>query len=102
MARTPRKAKAVEQPAPEAVDPVQTDVVQDGIDDAAEQPVELLPEAPTEMPAEISDKIPSQTREATEHRVAIWLSETRYFISTLEHDVGGEAGEIIAWLKARL
>jgi hypothetical protein len=42
------------------------------------------------------------TPEHTEERVKVWLGETKYFLSQLHHDVGGEAGEIIAYLKAKL
>ena len=82
-------------PHPAAVDP-------EPEPGAAEEPVVLEPEPVIEMPKEISDKLPLDTPEATRNRVLIWLAETRYLFSTLEHEVGGEAGEIIAYLKARL
>ena len=48
--------------------------------------------------AGISDKLPMERHAQTIARVETWLAETRYFISTLTHEVDGDAGEIIAWL----
>lgn len=64
--------------------------------------VELTPEPEAPAPTSIDDRLPIDAPEQTRERVRIWLAETRYFISTLEHEVGGDAGEIIAYLKSRL
>ncbi len=64
--------------------------------------VQTVAEADPKPPVEISDKVSPETHAGTEGRVAIFLAEARHFISTLEHDVAGDAGEIIAYLKARL
>lgn len=70
--------------------------------EVAAEPVATVEEDPEPMPAEIEGKIAKETPFATAQRVTVWLSETRYLISTLEHEVDGDAGEIIAYLKARL
>lgn len=114
----PLAPDAVIETVAEAADPAPPEPVADtsaptGAEEPAEapgavfeavagEPVELVPEAPEPMPAEISDKIAPEQHAQTIGRVETWLAETRYFISTLEHEVTGDAGEIIAWLKARL
>lgn len=100
------KTDAVAEAAPESdieasaelAEPVET-VAEPG---ATLEPVELVPEPPEPAPTEIGDHVPPDTPESTRERVKVWLAETRYFFSTLEHEVGGSAGEIIAYLKARL
>jgi hypothetical protein len=68
----------------------------------AQEWVETAAEPEPRAPSEISDKVSLEPKTQTEHRVSVWLAETRYLISTLEHEVTGGAGEIIAYLRARL
>lgn len=68
----------------------------------ADQPVHLVAEAPDVMPDKISDQIGHDTHATTRGRVAIWLAETKYFLSTLQHEVAGPHGELIAHLRERL
>lgn len=68
----------------------------------ASQPVHLVPQPPEAMPSKISDAVTPDSEATTRHRVAIWLAETKYFLSTLQHEVAGEHGELIARLKERL
>lgn len=54
------------------------------------------------MPKQISDHIVPEPLESQEGRVAIWVAETRYLMSTLTADFDGEIGEILAFLKHHL
>ena len=70
-------------------------------DEVAQEPVEIELEPAEPAPTEIDDRIAKSTPYGTMERVKVWLAEARYFISTLEHEIDGDAGEIIAYLKER-
>jgi hypothetical protein len=101
--RKPAAPKAATTPAPvETIETVAEAALQPDVVDADEADAVEEDAQPQPMPQEISDKVTTMTFEGEIGRIDIWLSETRYLLSQLEHDHVGPRGEIIAYLKARL
>ncbi len=86
----------------EEAEPVVAEAPVEPAEQLAEEPIELAPEAGVDAPTEVSAEVTPETPASTMARVEIWLAETKYFFSTLDHEVTGPAGELIAYIKARL
>jgi hypothetical protein len=100
-AEAPDEAEAVEVAEPTAGEslPGKNDEAVD--DDPAPEPTSTQ-EGGEFIPAEVDQRVPHLTLEGERARIDVWLADTRYLISQIYHEHGGDRGEILAWLKAHL
>lgn len=95
-------AESAEEPAPEVAASIVEDPEPEAHTGAATEWVEAAPQPEPVMPAQISDETVPAPKSQTEHRVATFLAEAKYFVSQLDQEITGDAGEIIAYLRVRL